>query len=104
VEIFVTKSIDDFEAEVYDPNDLGKPSRYATLCFFAGILITALLDKVVHILVDTNEDKKEGVPLSDDSAIQVSNSCKPMCTKDVEEGTGLSSSSDEKNSEGDRKC
>eukprot|EP00803_Ostreobium_quekettii_P000159 evm.model.scf_435.8 EVM.evm.TU.scf_435.8 scf_435:75056-80504(-) len=100
VEIFVTKSIDDFEAEVYDPNDLGKPSRYATLCFFGGILITAVLDKLVHVLVGANMDKKEQAPFSDDSANQVSDSRKPMCVKDVEEATQSSSSSDDEVAKG----
>eukprot|EP00803_Ostreobium_quekettii_P005263 evm.model.scf_13EXC.19 EVM.evm.TU.scf_13EXC.19 scf_13EXC:220973-225094(-) len=94
VEIFVTKSIDDFEAEVHDPNDLGKPARYATLCFFGGIVITGLLDKAVHTMVGTSLDKKTST-FPGDSAHQETMGRRPMMAKDLERGQESTSISDD---------
>lgn len=69
VEIFAIKSIEDFEAEVYDPDDLGKPGRYATLCFFGGIAITAVLNSIIRMMADCSAAKKP-TSFCEDSANQ----------------------------------
>lgn len=59
VEIFVLKSVDGFVQ-----HGLEEPAyRYATLCFFGGILITYAIGQVVHILSDlafTRDDRRRG--------------------------------------------
>jgi len=46
-EIFCIKSVEAFEEHGYSGNEA---IRYATFCFFSGICLTGLLDKLVHLL------------------------------------------------------
>jgi len=48
-EIFMVKSVGAFENEGYTDDEA---MRYATFCFFGGILFTAMLDKLVHIIAE----------------------------------------------------
>lgn len=46
-EIFTSKAVIGFEDAGYNEDEA---IRYATLCFFGGVLLTWLLDKVVHAM------------------------------------------------------
>jgi hypothetical protein len=48
VEIFSAKAVDGFEAAGYTPEEA---TRYATLCFFGGMVVIWLLDKLVHAIL-----------------------------------------------------
>jgi len=48
-EIFCVKAVEGFAAEGYSGDEA---TRYATLCFFAGIAVTVLMDRLVHLITD----------------------------------------------------
>mmetsp|Transcript_16649 Transcript_16649/g.36202 ORF Transcript_16649/g.36202 Transcript_16649/m.36202 type:complete len:332 (-) Transcript_16649:120-1115(-) len=58
-EIFMVKSVEAFEESGYTGDEA---TRYATFCFFGGISITALLDKVVHFIADRSGHKHDHAP------------------------------------------
>ena len=51
-EIFLVKSVDGFTDEGYTDDEA---MRYSTLCFFAGILLTAALNGLVHFICRKNQ-------------------------------------------------
>merc|ERR1719397_809179 len=57
-EIFSIKAIDAFK-ETQNDNEA---NRSATICFFAGIIMTLLLDKFVHYLNDMNSGRQKNIP------------------------------------------
>ena len=52
-EIYGVKAVDAFES--IDGVDRDEATRYATFCFFAGILITYALDWLVHMIARVHE-------------------------------------------------
>jgi len=52
-EIFLVKSVDGFADAGYGDD---AAMRYATFCFFAGLLITALLNGIVHLICRENQN------------------------------------------------
>ena len=59
-EIFLVKSVEGFTDEGYDDDEA---MRYATLCFFAGVAITALLNGVVHFVCKVDESPINGAAM-----------------------------------------
>lgn len=51
VEILPTKSVSDFAAHLGCSSSDPRPFRYATLCFFGGILVVWALDILVHTML-----------------------------------------------------
>lgn len=72
-EIFAIKAVDGFTDSNYSDDEA---IRYATLCFFGGIIVTALLDYFVHMLMHYAQKRtvvklvssKSG--MTDDSTVQ----------------------------------
>lgn len=60
-EIFMVKSVGSFEESGFS-ND--ESVRYATFCFFGGITVTALLDKVVHFIADCSGHSHDHGPVT----------------------------------------
>jgi len=60
-EIFMVKAVEGFEESGYSGDEA---LRYATFCFFSGMLCTLLTDKLVHTLLDRQDAprSKDGTP------------------------------------------
>ena len=77
VEIFAIKAIDGFIDANHDDDSA---TRYATFCFFGGIIITAALDALVHFLMQHSQKRaaahlvKANSNFSDDSLVEVRSS------------------------------
>ena len=62
------KSVEGFTDEGYDDDEA---MRYATLCFFAGIIITALLNGVVHFICKLDQPLPDGATMQAKSDAQM---------------------------------
>ncbi|CAG9465531.1 unnamed protein product [Pedinophyceae sp. YPF-701] len=60
VEIFAMKSFDYFESYGLTPE---ASQRYATLCFFGGMLFIHVLDKLVHLIANAEQDRPDTSPV-----------------------------------------
>lgn len=82
-EIYSRKSIDSFEAV-----NLDAPAayRYATLCFFGGMLIIAVLDQIVHLIADWAGRRSRATAKHTLSTANLLSSMLPACEA---EGSGV---------------
>lgn len=88
VEIFAIKSVEYFEDEGYSGDEA---TRYATLCFFGGVIITAILDSIVHQITKSNwrQEKETNAVFSCDSVKQITPMKADGSSSDIETGAEL---------------